>query len=276
MHLDPAIPAVRRAVIDVGTNSVKVLVADVYDHVVIPLLEESEQTRLGAGFFQTHRLQPSAIAHTARAVADFARTATAQAARGIRVIATSAARDALNQAELTTAITAASGLPVEILSGEQEADWAYRGVTTDPALANIPLLLLDVGGGSTEFILGAGSGQQFRRSFQLGTVRFLEANPLSDPPTPAELRPAGNGSGIFLPGRSARSWPRHWRGPGRNQARTVPPPSSARVARPQFWPGWRPVWITTTATSSKPRGCRCPGCALGSRNYGACLWLSAN
>ena len=182
-----SIPAVRRAVIDVGTNSVKVLVADVYDHVVVPLLEESEQTRLGAGFFQTHRLQPSALAHTARAVADFARTATARAASGIRVIATSAARDALNQAELTSAITAASGLPVEILSGEQEADWAYRGVTTDPELANIPLLLLDVGGGSTEFILGAGSGQQFRRSFQLGTVRFLEGTPLSDPPTPAEL-----------------------------------------------------------------------------------------
>ena len=181
------VPVVRRAVIDVGTNSVKVLVADVGDHVVVPVIEESEQTRLGAGFFQTHQLQSAAIAHTARAVADFARMATARGAEGIRVIATSAARDALNQADLLTAISAASGLKVEILSGEAEADWVYRGVTSDPELAHIPLLLLDVGGGSTEFILGAGTGQQFRHSFQLGTVRFLEATPLSDPPTPTEL-----------------------------------------------------------------------------------------
>jgi len=79
---------------------------------------------------------------------------------------------------------------LEIISGDQEADWAFQGVTTDPRLATIPLLLLDVGGGSTEFILGHGERKHFRQSFSLGTVRLLEALPHSDPPTAAEFSAA--------------------------------------------------------------------------------------
>jgi len=104
-----------------------------------------------------------------------------------RVIATSAARDAANAAELIAAIEEASGLKVEILTGDQEADLAFLGVMTDPALIREPLLLLDVGGGSTEFILGHGEQKDFRRSFALGTVRLLEQLHPSDPPTPQEL-----------------------------------------------------------------------------------------
>ena len=147
---------VRRAVIDVGTNSVKLLVAQVAGHEVRPLLEESKQTRLGSGFYETHCLQPEAIASTAKAVARFAEIARQQEVSPIRVIATSAARDALNAQELTSAIEAASGLKVEIISGEQEADWVFQGVTSDQRFASERLLLLDVGGGSTEFILGVG------------------------------------------------------------------------------------------------------------------------
>jgi len=176
----------RRAVIDVGTNSVKLLVAEVSGGRVEPLVERSGQTRLGSGFYETHRLRPSAIAHTASMVADFAAEAKKLAAVSTRVIATSAARDALNQQELIDALKEATGLPVEIISGEQEADWAFRGVISEPTFAGHPLLIVDVGGGSTEFILGEGDHQQFRHSFRLGTVRLMEQLKISDPPTPAE------------------------------------------------------------------------------------------
>src|SRR5882724_11356323 len=174
---------VRRAVIDVGTNSVKLLIADVSGRQVEALIEQSQQTRLGAGFYQTHRLQAAAISDTARAVAGFALKAREAGAIVTRVIATSAARDAVNQEELVDAIQTASGLPVEIISGQKEADWAFRGVTSDPVFAGHPLLIVDVGGGSTEFILGEGNHQQFRHSFAIGTVRLLERLPHSDPPS---------------------------------------------------------------------------------------------
>jgi len=179
-------PAVR-AVIDVGTNSIKVFVAEVSGQEVRPMLEDSKQTRLGKGFYESHRLQPEAIATTAKAVAKFAEVARAQNASSIRVIATSAVRDAVNASALVDEIKNAAGLTVEIISGEQEADWVFKGVTSDPVLAHQPLLLLDVGGGSTEFILGQGQTQHFRRSFPLGTVRLLEMVPPSDPPKPKEL-----------------------------------------------------------------------------------------
>jgi len=178
---------IRRAVIDVGTNSVKLLVADVAGHDVQPVCEESKQTRLGRGFYDTHRLQPEPIAKTAKAVMNYATKSRELSAVSIRVVATSAARDAVNPRELVSAIEVASGLKVEIISGDQEAEWAFQGVTTDPELATLPLLLLDVGGGSTEFILGKGEHKHFQHSFPLGTVRLMEKIPQSDPPTMEEL-----------------------------------------------------------------------------------------
>jgi exopolyphosphatase/guanosine-5'-triphosphate,3'-diphosphate pyrophosphatase len=178
---------VRRAVIDVGTNSVKLLVADVAGGDVRPVHEESRQTRLGKGFYQTHRLQPETIARTAEAVAEFARTAREFNSQSVRVVATSAARDALNPRDLTDALERAAGLKTEIITGACEADWAFRGVATEAALAQSPLLLLDVGGGSTEFILGHGQKKSFAHSFPLGTVRLMEKFPPSDPPTAAEF-----------------------------------------------------------------------------------------
>lgn len=179
--------AIRRAVIDVGTNSVKLLVADVRGRDVQPVHEESRQTRLGKGFYETHWLQPEPIAHTAEAVREFAETAREKNAARLRVVATSAARDAVNPMDLTGAIFRASGLNTEIISGAREAEWAFRGVTTDPELANQPLLLLDVGGGSTEFIVGSGGEKHFAHSFPVGTVRLLEQFPHSNPPTRAEF-----------------------------------------------------------------------------------------
>jgi exopolyphosphatase/guanosine-5'-triphosphate,3'-diphosphate pyrophosphatase len=151
-------------------------------------LEESHQTRLGEGFFESKRLQPEAIAKTATAVAAFASKAQELSSASVRVIATSAARDAVNGEELTSALERASGVRVQIISGEQEAQWAYQGVRTDPELADCPLLLLDLGGGSTEIIAGRGDHTSFRQSFRLGTVRLLNALPHGDPPTQEELR----------------------------------------------------------------------------------------
>jgi exopolyphosphatase / guanosine-5'-triphosphate,3'-diphosphate pyrophosphatase len=176
-----------RAVIDVGTNSTKLLVAEVAGHRVQPLFERSKQTRLGRGFYETHQLQPQAIAETAAAAARFADTARQWGAASIRVIATSAARDAMNPGELISAIEQASGLSVEIISGEQEAEWAFRGVTSDAELARHPVLLLEIGGGSTQLILGHGEQTDFRHSFPLGAVRLMEKIPHSDPPRASEL-----------------------------------------------------------------------------------------
>lgn len=178
----PMTPSHCRAAIDIGTNSVKLLVAEVEGQTVTPLLESSEQTRLGRGFYETHRLQPEAIEQTARVVAEFYAAAKDWQAASISVVATSAARDALNPSDLTEAIHKATGLTVRIISGEEEADWVFHGVTSDPALAHQPLLIMDVGGGSTEFILGEKSVQHFRNSFRLGTVRLLEQLKPADPP----------------------------------------------------------------------------------------------
>lgn len=195
--------SVRRAVIDVGTNSVKLLVADTDGAKVRPLLEQSHQTRLGQGFFETKKLQPDAIAKTATAVSDFVSKARELSSVSVRAIATSAARDAINQDELTIAIERATGLKVQVISGEQEAEWAFQGVRTDPDLADRPLLLLDVGGGSTEIIAGRGEATCFRQSFRLGTVRLLSALPHGEPPTPKELADCRHWVREFLSGQVA-------------------------------------------------------------------------
>ena len=189
---------VRRAVIDVGTNSVKLLVADVAGRTVQPVFETGNQTRLGRGFYETHRLQPAAIASTAAAVAEFARVARAHQVTSVRVFGTSAVRDAANASELITAVQRAAELPLEVISGEQEAAWAFRGAASDLQLAGTPILLLDVGGGSTEFILGCGKQNHFQCSFPLGAVRLMERVPHSEPPTPDELGNCRNWLRQFL------------------------------------------------------------------------------
>lgn len=178
---------VRRAVIDVGTNSIKLLVADVSGRDVRPAHEESRQTRLGKGFYATHHLQPESVVHTAAVVGEFAQIARKKNAGTVRVVATSAARDAVNADDLTTAIERAADLKVEIISGDREAELVFQGVTGDAKLAHQALLLLDVGGGSTEFIVGHGTRKHFAQSLPLGTVRLLEKFPPRDPPTRDEF-----------------------------------------------------------------------------------------
>ncbi len=192
MHAGPETPRVasagkRRAVLDIGTNSVKLLVADVSGGVVTPLFERGEQTRLGAGLFENHRLHPDAIACTASAARALLLEARQFQPLNVRAIATAAAREARNAGELLDALWVACALRVEILSGDAEADMAFQGVASDPCMAGKSLLVVDVGGGSAEFVLGTGRVPNWRRSFPIGTVRLHQAVRPSEPPMPSEL-----------------------------------------------------------------------------------------
>lgn len=177
----------RRALIDIGTNSVKLLVGEVADEQVVPACEESEQTRLGRGFYKTRRLQASAIEYTARAVSRFVERARQFETSDIRLIATSAARDAVNKDELLHAIQSVCGLPVEVISGDQEAEWVFQGVCSDSRFHDHKLMILDVGGGSMEIIIGEKGHHSFCQSFPLGSVRLLEKLAPGDPPTADDL-----------------------------------------------------------------------------------------
>jgi len=175
----------RRAVIDVGSNSVKLLIADVDGKVVTPLLHEGEQTRLGRDVFDTGRLQPEAISDTARVVAAFAERASRQGTASVRVLATSAAREAVNGDELVAAIDEV-GLELEIISGEREAELVLRGVRSLPEFATGLLAIIDVGGGSTELLVADDQALRLQHSFDLGTVRWLERFSPNDLPAAEE------------------------------------------------------------------------------------------
>ena len=179
--------SIRRAVIDIGTNSIKLLVAEVEGSIVRPVWEESTQTRLGHGFYPERVLQPGPIQDTAAAVSRFSGKARELGAAEVRVIATSAARQARNPEQLSKAIEKASGLPMRVITGEEEANYVFRGVTSDPRLNHKRLLLLDVGGGSAEFIVCQDQENQFAHSFELGTVRLLGELGLHDPPGKDQL-----------------------------------------------------------------------------------------
>ena len=144
----------RRGVIDIGTNSVKLLVADCHGSAVQPVAETSRQTRLGRGFTRAVAFNLNPLADTAEAVHDYLHLAKREGAVETGIIATSAMREAENARELIDAL----GQTVAILSGDDEARLAYDGVTTNPRLAKRNLLVIDVGGGSTEFTRGNADG----------------------------------------------------------------------------------------------------------------------
>ncbi len=172
----------RRAVIDVGTNSVKLLVAEVTDGEVVPIFEASKQTRLGRGLYASGLMGAESMAATAAVVHQYAEEARGKGAVALRVIGTSAAREAGNASDLIQLLRTASGVEPEIISGEQEARWAFSGVATQHGLGHMPILVLDVGGGSTEFVLGHDQTIVFQRSFPLGSVRLFETLAPGDHP----------------------------------------------------------------------------------------------
>lgn len=175
----------RYATIDVGTNSVLLLVADrESDGRFHAVQERAEVTRLGRGVDQSRRLSPEGMETTLQVLTDFATEARNLGAEAIAVSATSAARDAQNGAEFLAAAQTRAGVTVEIIPGELEAQLSFTAAYADfGRTAGGPLVVVDIGGGSTEFIYGDLSGQvTFRHSFDVGSVRMTERYIRQDPP----------------------------------------------------------------------------------------------
>jgi exopolyphosphatase / guanosine-5'-triphosphate,3'-diphosphate pyrophosphatase len=184
----PASPP-RFATIDIGTNSVLLLVAERQpDGRFNALCERAEITRLGRGVDQSRVLSEAGMEDTLRVLEAYAAEARALGAQDIAVSATSAARDAHNGSAFLEAARARAGVVVEIISGALEAQLSFAAVHADFASqAQGPLLVIDIGGGSTEFIFGGLGGQvAFRHSFDVGAVRLTERLVHADPPSAAE------------------------------------------------------------------------------------------
>jgi exopolyphosphatase/guanosine-5'-triphosphate,3'-diphosphate pyrophosphatase len=178
----------RFATIDIGTNSVLLLVAERgVGGAFVPVAERMEITRLGRGVDRTRRLSEAALEATLEAVGRFAALAREFGAHEVLATATSAARDADN-GHLLVDGAAALGVPVEIIAGEREARLSWRAVAGDFSPGGEPLAVVDIGGGSTEVIVGAGADYAFRHSFDVGSVRLTERHLAGDPPEPAALR----------------------------------------------------------------------------------------
>jgi exopolyphosphatase/guanosine-5'-triphosphate,3'-diphosphate pyrophosphatase len=178
----------RYAAIDVGTNSVLLLVAERDATGGLTAVDERiDITRLGRGVDRTRRLAPEAIEETVAAVARFADVARARRAAAIVVTATSAARDASNGAEFFARARDAAGVEVEIIPGDLEAELSYEAAARDFGGPGVKLAMVDIGGGSTEIVQGEGDRLSFRRSLDVGAVRLTERWLATDPPASGEL-----------------------------------------------------------------------------------------
>lgn len=177
----------RFATIDVGTNTVLLLVAERRGAELAPILERAEITRLGRGVDATGRLDPAAVRDTVAVLAEYARAARALGAEVLACVATSAARDAANGAEFFAAARDAAGLSPEVISGDEEARLVWRSAWRDFGRPGAPLAVLDVGGGSTELSFGDGPVPRGRASLQVGAVRLTERHVRSDPPSAEEV-----------------------------------------------------------------------------------------
>ena len=183
----------RRAVVDIGTNSTRLFIAEVSDGQIGDVLERrTEITRLGAGVDADGRLSDEAmrrvftVLDTYRKLIDFYGVSDAVA------VLTSAVRDAANGSEFAGAVRGRWGIEPHVLTGDEEARLTFLGATGErPAEDRTPLLVIDIGGGSTELVIGAGQEMRFHVSNQAGVVRQTERFLHSDPPARSELEAAG-------------------------------------------------------------------------------------
>jgi exopolyphosphatase/guanosine-5'-triphosphate,3'-diphosphate pyrophosphatase len=180
----------RVAAIDCGTNSVRLLVADVHGDALTDVMRRMEIVRLGQGVDRTGRLAPEAIERTRLALADYAARLADLGTRRVRMVATSASRDASNADEFRAMVVATLGVVPEVVSGDEEARLSFTGAVRGlPADAQPPYLVVDIGGGSTEFVRGVSTVDD-AISVDIGCVRMTERHLHADPPTPAEIAAA--------------------------------------------------------------------------------------
>ncbi len=175
----------RVAVVDVGTNSTRLLVADVRDGALIEIERDTMVTRLGQGVDADGRLGDEPIARTLAVVDRYQERIEAVGADAGVAVLTSAVRDADNGADFTAAV-AERGLEARTITGEEEAALTFRGATSERA-GGEELVVIDIGGGSTELVTGHGTDVDFHVSMQAGVVRLGERHLHADPPAPDEV-----------------------------------------------------------------------------------------
>ena len=176
----------RVAAVDLGTNSTRLLVADVEDGRISEIVRRLRITRLGEGVDRGRRLQEAPMARVHAVLGEYRRELEALGATRTLLVATSAVRDAGNGADFLGELERDYGVVARLLGGDDEALLTFRGVTSGRELAG-ETLIVDVGGGSTELLLGGPAGVSFHTSLDIGCVRMTERFLASDPPAPAEL-----------------------------------------------------------------------------------------
>src|ERR1700735_4209955 len=175
------------AAVDIGSNSCRLKIATVQQHRLKTLHEDREVTRLGESVFQTGVISPEAMATTIRALKRFHKAVQLHVVDKIRVVATSAMRDARNAAAFTEWVKSATGWDVEVISGLEEGRLIHLGVVTHEVGARGKCLLIDLGGGSCEVTASDGGRIKTMVSMPLGAVRLQEEFLQSDPPSKEDV-----------------------------------------------------------------------------------------
>jgi exopolyphosphatase/guanosine-5'-triphosphate,3'-diphosphate pyrophosphatase len=187
----------RVAAVDLGSNSTRLLVADVDDGRITDVARRLKITRLGEGVDERKSLLPAPIARVRNVLTDFRSEAEELGAERTLAVATSAVRDAENGEAFLGEVEWSYGFTTRLLSGDEEAELSFRGASTGRQLAD-DTLLIDIGGGSTELVVGGPNGLSFHDSLNMGGVRLTERFLHSDPPTDEELAACGAGARELL------------------------------------------------------------------------------
>lgn len=183
----------RVAAVDCGTNSLRLLIAEVKDGKIRDIYRNMEIVRLGEGVDATGKLDPQALERTRVALERYVEIMRIERVEAVRMVATSATRDASNRDEFfdmtsTLLNRVAPSEPAEVISGEEEAQLSFAGAVADVSDHEGPFCVIDLGGGSTEFVVGDSDGHILgAHSSQMGCVRLTERIMRSDPPTPTEI-----------------------------------------------------------------------------------------
>ncbi|MDX6601675.1 MAG: exopolyphosphatase / guanosine-5-triphosphate,3-diphosphate pyrophosphatase [Solirubrobacterales bacterium] len=187
----------RVAVVDIGSNSTRLLVAEVAEGRVSEVERQSRVTRLGRGVDLSGQLSVEAIEAACEAIADYVAICREAGVERIEAIATSAVRDASNGSAFVAELRERFALSARVLDGEEEARLTYLGATCEHVPSE-PTLVVDIGGGSTELVVGAGEEIAFHTSLQAGVVRHSERHISNDPPSALELEAlAGDVRGLI-------------------------------------------------------------------------------
>ena len=182
----------RVAAVDCGTNSIRLLIADVDPErtVLTDIAREMRIVRLGEGVDRTGRLSQAALDRTIGALREYAELIGQASPVAVRMVATSATRDAENAQEFTGRVKEVLSVAPEVVTGDEEARLSFTGATRELSGTLAPYLVTDIGGGSTEFVLGGPEGVSGARSVNIGCVRMTERHLHGDPPAHAEIAAA--------------------------------------------------------------------------------------